>query len=59
MNRIAYPTTNEESIATNTDSIRIPEVSIDIFSVMARISGENPSARKEYINDAVRVSVTK
>ena len=43
----------------STDSIRIPEVSMDIFSVMARISGENPSARKEYINAAVRVSVTK
>ena len=59
MNRMAYPTTKGDSNAINTDSIRIPEVSIDIFSVMARISGENPSARKEYINAAARVSVTK
>ena len=56
---MAYPTTKEDSSAISTDSIRIPEVSMDISSVMARISGENPSARKEYINAAVRVSVTK
>ena len=32
---------------------------MDIFSAMARMSGENPNARKEYINAAVKVSVTK
>ena len=59
MNRMAYPMTNEDIKAISTDSIKMPVVSIDIFSVMARMSGENPSARKEYISAAVRVSVTK
>ena len=56
---MAYPMTNEDIKAISTDSIKMPVVSIDIFSVMARMSGENPSVRKEYISAAVRVSVTK
>ena len=56
---MAYPMTNEDMKAINTESIKMPVVSIDIFSVMARMSGENPSVKKEYINAAVSVSVTK
>ena len=45
--------------AIKKDSARMPVVSIDIFSDMAIISSENPSAKKEYINAIVSVIVIK